>query len=45
MVSKYDRYWRSILPEIKNLGVKAFQTGYSSEIDVSDIRMYGNRQH
>ncbi len=45
MVSKYDRYWRSTLPEIKNLVIKAFQTGYSSGIDVSDIRMYGNRQH
>lgn len=45
MVSKYDRYWRNILPEIKNLVVKAFQTGYSSEIDVSDIRRYGNRQY
>lgn len=45
MVSKYDRYWRNILPEIKNLVVKAFQTGYSSGIDISDIRMYGNRQH
>jgi len=45
MISKYDKYWETMLPKIKNLIEEAFQTGYSGEIDVSDIRRYGNRKY
>lgn len=45
MASKYDGYWMSILPEIKNLIEQTFQTGHSSKIEVSDIKKCGDRQY
>lgn len=44
MASKYDRYWKSILPKITNLLHEMSEKGYSSTIDVSEIKKYGNRK-
>ncbi len=43
MVSKYDNYWRSRIEGIKRLLNEAYTTGSSGELDVSDIRSYGER--
>lgn len=43
MVSKYDRYWRRRLEEIKELIEDALLNGYSKQIDVTDIMSHGKR--
>lgn len=45
MGSKYDKFWRSRLEEIKAKIKEAIQTGCSSKIDVSDIQRYGDRRY
>ena len=43
MASKYDRYWKYRLEEIKELIEDTLWKGYSKEIDVTDITNYGKR--
>lgn len=43
MPSKYDVYWQGRLEEIARILREAYENGRSSEIDVSDIRDYGER--
>jgi hypothetical protein len=43
MSSKYDVYWQGRLEEIARILREAYENGRSSEIDVSDIRDYGER--
>lgn len=44
MPSKYDAYWSSKLAEIAQLLTEANRDGVSSELDVSDIRQWGDRK-
>lgn len=45
MGSKYDKYWTEMLPKINILIEEAFKTGYSRELDVSEIQNHGKRQY
>lgn len=45
MSSKYDEYWLKKLDSISKLIEEARIYGISSEIDVSDIKKYGNRRN
>jgi len=45
MPSKYDRYWLEKLGDISKLIEEAYIHGTSSELDVSEIREYGDRQN
>lgn len=44
MSSKYDRYWSNRLSEIAQLIREAYRDGISGELNVSDLRKWGNRQ-
>ncbi len=44
MASKYDTIWRGELDTIRDLLQQAYETGRSSELDISELRNHGNRQ-
>ena len=45
MSSKYDVYWQNKLDEISQLLMEAYENGQSSELDVSDIQIHGERDN
>ena len=45
MSSQYDIYWQNKLDEISQLLKEAYKNGQSSELDVSDIQIHGERDN
>jgi hypothetical protein len=43
MASKYESYWQSKIQDIKRLLGEAYANGTSSELDISGIQSYGQR--
>lgn len=43
--SKYDIYWQKKLDEIFQLLKEAYESGQSSELDVSDLQIHGERDN
>jgi len=44
-MSKYDRFWQSIIDKIADLIKEAYVSGRSRKIDVSDLQMHGKRDN
>jgi len=42
-MSKYDRFWQSIIDKVADLIKEAYVSSRSRKIDVSDLQMYGKR--
>jgi len=43
LMSKYDRFWQSIIDKIADLIKEAYVSSRSRKIDVSDLQMHGKR--